>query len=262
MKPPAPVVDRHRIHGDRVDIDYDATRAFFDERASRAARPDDLTTVLYQDSHPEIAAARHQFELAQIAPHLGLELRPRVFDIGCGNGRWARSLSGHVCSYLGIDFSPGLIAHARAGMDGYPDCGRFTFSVLSAVDLDRNREPLRSALPFGLVIVAGVLLYLNDADVDRLMTVLADLTDVDAVVYVREPVALGDRLTLASFASEELNAEYSAVYRPADFYRSLLARELSARGFRFVLDEAVPAPMQNRDETTQHYFVLRRGAIR
>jgi SAM-dependent methyltransferase len=248
--------DRTRVYGEQVAIDYAATLDFFEHRAARAARPDALTTVLYQDDHPEVAAARHAFETEHVVPHLGLERRPRVLDVGCGNGRWARTLSGRVSAYLGIDFSSGLVEQARAGIARARDAARFRFQVLSAPELDTAE--LTVVPPFDLVVVAGVLLYLNDDDVERVLTALARLVSPRAVVYVREPVAVRERLTLAQFPSDELGAEYSAVYRLAAHYRDRLEQALGARRFSFTLDAPISSELANRAETTQHYFVLER----
>ncbi len=249
-------MNEQRVLGERVDIDYRATLDFFEGRAARAASPDALTTVLYQDDCPEVAEARHTFETERVVPHLGLERCPRVLDVGCGNGRWARTLRGSVHRYLGIDFSPGLVDQARASLADEPDASRYTFQVLSAADMGCGS--LASPPPFDLVVVAGVLVYLNDDDVARVLGVLPRLVAPDAAVYVREPVAVADRLTLACFESAELAAEYSAIYRNAAFYRSLLAGVLGEVGFSFVVDEPISSSLANRTETTQHYFVLRR----
>ena len=249
---------RRRIVGEAIDIDYRGTHEFFEARAARATDAGAITTVLYQDAHPEVAEARHEFELKRVMDHLGLERSPLVLDIGCGNGRWARSLSGRVSGYLGIDFSAGLVAQARTSVACMDDASRFDFQVLSAVEV--GSAQLRLAPPFELVIVAGVLLYLNDDDARNVIDALRSLVTADAVVYVREPVALGERLTLTSFESEELGAAYSAVYRPASFYRDRLEQQLARSGFSFVVDEPIRPELTNRPDTTQHYFVLRGGA--
>jgi SAM-dependent methyltransferase len=251
-------MNERRVLGERVDIDYVATLDFFEGRAARATCPDALTTVLYQDDHPEVAEARHAFEIERVLPSLGLERCPRVLDIGCGNGRWARTLHGSVGHYLGVDFSPGLVDQARASLVGVPDGARYTFQVLSATEL--GTASLDVLPPFELVVVAGVLVYLNDDDVARVLGALPRLVTSDATVYVREPVAVADRLTLTGFESAELAAEYSAIYRNAAFYRSLLASVLGAAGFSFAIDEPISSSLANRAETTQHYFVLRRPA--
>jgi SAM-dependent methyltransferase len=253
----AGAVRRHRVTGDAVEIDYAATLDFFEGRAARAARPDALTTVLYQDAHPEVARARHEFEVERVVPRLRLDERPRVLDVGCGNGRWARTLSGSVRGYLGVDFSPGLVALARESVRTLPDASRFRFQVLSAARL--ADDPLDVAPPFQLVVMAGVLIYLNDDDVERTIGALPGLVDDRAVVYLREPTAVAQRLTLDRFPSTELDAPYTAVYRTATQYRELLAAALGSAGFSFAVDEPMSSSLRNRSETSQHYFVLTRS---
>jgi SAM-dependent methyltransferase len=245
-----------RVHGDVIDIDYASTLAFFEGRADAARESDALTTVLYQDAHPEVAEARHAFEIERVSPFLGLERFPGVLDVGCGNGRWARALSGQVRSYLGVDFSPSLLEQARDSVASQADAERYRFQARSATDL--LARPLDHDPPFDLVVNAGVLIYLNDVDVAQVIAAYAALTGPGSVVYVREPVAVEERLTLAAFASEELQADYSAVYRPASHYRALLEREFAPGGFELVVDEPFVSELGNRSETTQHYFVLHR----
>jgi SAM-dependent methyltransferase len=245
-----------RVYGEVVDIDYQSTLEFFEGRATGARSSDALTTVLYQDAHPEVAEARHAFEVERVSPHLGLERLPTVLDVGCGNGRWARALSCRVGTYLGVDFSSSLLEQARKAVAPQADAARFRFQVLSATDLDT--AALAVDPPFGLVVSAGILIYLNDQDVAKVIRAYASLTGPGSVVYLREPVAVSERLTLAHFPSEELHAEYSAVYRPASHYRDLIEREFRSGQFEFVVDEPLGAELSNRAETTQHYFVFRR----
>ena len=108
-----------------------------------------------------------------------------------------------------------------------------------------------------LVILSGVLIYLNDDDVERCLDAVRSLVDDDAVVYLREPVAVESRLTLRNHWSDELDAEYHAIYRPASFYRDRAARLLGS-GFEVIHDEPIASHLQGRAETTQHFLVLRR----
>lgn len=248
--------ESERVTGDRVSIDYDSTLEFFERRADNAGGDPRITVTSYQDDHPELAERRDLAEWERVRGHLRLDRRPAVIDIGCGVGRWTRHLSGRVSRYFGIDFSPGLADLARVAA-AEADLGDSALvQVRSAADVG---EPgLEDPGPFGLVIVSGVLTYLNDADVERCVQGIARLTASDAVVYVREPVGLIDRLTLRGHWSTELKDRYSAVYRPADHYRRVLHDALVPLGFVSDLDEPLDANLQNRAETSQHFFVLSR----
>jgi SAM-dependent methyltransferase len=62
----------------------------------------------------------------RLLPHLGrLPAPARVFDAGCGNGRFGLFLAqaGMVCRYHGLDSSPALIQRAQAALSVYPQLG-------------------------------------------------------------------------------------------------------------------------------------------
>ena len=85
-----------------------------------------------------------------------LKTQPRVLDLGCGNGRFARFLAkrGVPFTYVGVDASALALEHARprlAELDGIE---------LYEHDFITGREPLPHALAsatFDLVVLFGVL---------------------------------------------------------------------------------------------------------
>jgi tRNA (uracil-5-)-methyltransferase TRM9 len=87
-----------------------------------ARRLTDLNRAFYQTFAASFAATRGRVQpgarrlLARAAPDSA------VLDLGCGNGNAARWLEshGHRGSYLGLDFSPELLAIARAGKYSFP----------------------------------------------------------------------------------------------------------------------------------------------
>jgi SAM-dependent methyltransferase len=233
-----------RISGKKHDISYEATLQFFEGRG-RAAQPDaPQTATMYQDK--ELACRRDACEKETVLPLLELRSADRALDIGCGAGRWAEVLSGRTASYLGIDFSASLLKLAeRFRAPGV------SFQCLPAQEV----SPAALALPppFDLFICSGILIYLNDDDVLRLGQRIAAMAAPGARLYLREPMARAERLTLDRFPSAELQTEYSASYRTLEQCDEIFGAPLRQGGFRLLLERSLyPPELCNRKETEQH----------
>ncbi len=232
-----------RYHGSQHDISYTATLEFFEARGA-AARPDSpQTSTMYQDQ--ALASRRDACERTTVLPLLAVRQEDRVLDIGCGYGRWAEALSGKISSYLGVDFSAALLklAEIKAGPT-------VRFQRLAAQDI--SPCTLIVPPPFDLFICAGILIYLNDDDVVRLARALGAMAAPGARVYLREPMALQERLTLDRFPSAELKTDYSAVYRTVLQCLELFGAPLEKAGFTRVVERPLyPPELCNRKETEQ-----------
>jgi SAM-dependent methyltransferase len=226
-------------------ISYEQTLAFFDARG-RNVSANQLTATMYQDS--VLAAKRDEAEKRTALPLLGLHSQDRVLDLGCGAGRWAEEVVPTALDYLGIDFSENLLEAARLR---FP---RACFQRLAVNSL--NAAALKVAPPFTLVLCSGILAYINDADLLCLFETLGLLAATESRIYVREPIAKTERLTLDEYWSEDLQSSYSAIYRTRVEYLNMFR---SLVGFRLQVEtEPFPAELQNRIETKQHCFLLER----
>lgn len=241
---------------DRVaPIDYDAIRRFFDGRAARSDELDPVSVILLQDGEDDLACRRDVAEVEQMLPLLLDDgFADAVLDIGCGVGRWGAHLAGHIGSYLGIDFSPGLVDLANRLLGQvYPD-GSATALPLGAQEL--CDPAVVAAGPFDLVLLSGVLVYLNDDDCEWVLQALPDRCAPGARVYLREPMGIEGRLTLCNHWSDELQSTYNAVYRTPDEYRELIAAHLEPQGFSVTADFPFAPELRNRVETAPHVMVM------
>lgn len=242
-----------RIHGTPTTLDYEKVRAFFTRRSSRIQELGLLKVTMYQDE--ELARRRDAHEKETLLPTLGVTRDTRVMDIGCGVGRWADLLAPQVAAYLGTDFCEAYVSAAQERLDsaGLP---RTTHRCQYLAAEDISVTALSITPPFDLVIVAGLLTFLNDDDVLTLLRKLPDLTERQGTIYIREPVGLEGRLTLREHYSEELGEYYHAVYRSVQEYEALFRQTLNT--FQFLRDQPLyPADLCNRKETAQHVFLLK-----
>lgn len=247
-----------RRYGESIALDYDATARFFEERGRRIGQLGPIGAVLYQDRRPELAARRSAHELGTVAPLLRQGRGAlSVLDVGCGTGRWAATLEPCVDRYLGLDFCEAFLVEARRLTAALPGPGRFGFTQ---ADLAGGLPAAVGPAEFDTALMAGVLLYLNDADAHRLLGQVGERLRRGGRLYLREPLGIEERLTLASHFSEELDADYSSVYRSRREFESMIGDVLLARGLRITAcGPLYPAGLDNRSDTRQHHYVLERA---
>lgn len=245
-----------RIHGKKIAIDEKAIEAFFDSRAGKYDPEKPFVSMLYQDTKPELAETRDRYEKDIVLPMLAVCAQDRVLDIGCGIGRWADMLAGKVAHYHGTDVFDNLIEIARNRLDGHPG---ISFQTIPAQDIAPATLDVPS--PYDLVMIAGVLHYMNDDVCLRTLSAAAATAGESARIFIRGPIAIEDRLTLDRFWSEELGHEYSAIYRTHAEMLDMFRQTLVPHGFSVDVDGPLyPDALNNRAETRQHIFILTRDA--
>ncbi len=248
--------NNQRIHKSVVNIDYGSTRRFFSQRAEAFEKVGKLSVTMYQDDNPDLAKRRDEHERSFITPLLGLTNDSKVLDIGCGVGRWGFHLIRQISLYVGTDFCPDLIEIAKKeAATNYKDLNIF-FQTMSCTEM--TAEKLIKKPPFDLIIIAGVLVYLNDADCMNLLTLIPRFTSEQSTIYIREPVASENRLTLQNYFSSELNTNYNAIYRTEQEYFTFLSDTLFASGFKISNSGFLfPKELEKRTETKQRYYILK-----
>ena len=175
--------------------------------------------------------------------------------IACGIGRWADALSGDIAEYCGIDFSPELIqiANKRNKKEN------FNFYVGSALQLNTIMSENKKDR-FNKVLLIGILMYLNDEDIEVLLHQVEQCCAEHATICIREPIGIEDSLTLKDFYSEELADNYNAIYRTRNEFKQFFDKNLLNKGF-YIKKEGLlfnEKELNNRSETTQYYNLIER----
>lgn len=245
-----------RIIKDKVNIDEDNLINFFNIRAEKYNAQNPYLSMLYQDNNPELAKHRDKYEKDLIVPLLKLSPNLSVLDIGCGVGRWADTLIDKIKHYHGIDLIENLIKIAQ---QRHVDNPNISFQVLKAQDL--SPQVLNYPVLFDRIIIAGVFIYINDIDCISVLRHVLDCAADKCIIYLRDPIAIEERLTLNDIWSDELNSSYSAIYRTIDEYRKLFEEALLPSGFCIKESEILYKDdnYNNRHETKQHFFILERS---
>jgi SAM-dependent methyltransferase len=121
-----------------------------------------INQQFYQTFAGPFSATRSRL---QAGVHKVLESLPataRLLDLGCGNGNLARALyrQGHKGPYLGMDFSPTLIAETQAALEA-----PFTFlqADLAMPGWDENIPDS----PYDVILAFAVLHHLPGAELRR-----------------------------------------------------------------------------------------------
>lgn len=99
----------------------------------------ELNYQFYQSFAESFAATRQRLQPGVQRVLQTVATEARVLDLGCGSGEVARQLGrdGFQGSYVGLDFSAGLLAEAQ---DGAPDFARFRQADLAAADWDAGLD--------------------------------------------------------------------------------------------------------------------------
>lgn len=248
-----------RVYDQNLDLDYAATRRFFEQRGEKIAQVGSLGAVLYQDRQPDLARRRSAHELDRIAPKLKAG-RPAqsILDLGCGTGRWTAALADVTRHYVGLDFCEEFLNEARRAAPLLETGQTLRYEH---ADLSQGLPASVQTMAFDSIIVAGVLLYLNDADARTLLQQIAARLNPQGLLYIREPLGVAQRLTLKAHYSDDLHAEYSSVYRSLDEFRVMLDDAAHGHGLSLCeTDGLYPPELDNRSDTRQHYFLLQKSA--
>lgn len=244
-----------RVKNQHTDIDYNKTKDFFQHRANRFQENNPYSVTMYQDNNAELVRERNEHEIKKLIPYLEIDTESKVLDIACGIGRWADALPCDIAEYCGIDFSPELIqiANERNEKDN------FNFYVGSALQLNKILIENNKG-KFNKVLLIGILMYLNDEDIEVLLHQAEQCCAEHATICIREPIGIEDRLTLKDFYSEELADNYNAIYRTRNELNQFFAKSLSSKGFSIKREGLLfsEKELNNRSETTQYYYIIER----
>lgn len=236
-----------RIYNDNTDIDTSNVQSFWQERSKHN---NSHSTLLgnQEDANMNILRNKHETEIFNsFIPNIG---SANILDIGCGVGRWVENLNKNFKTYHGFDFTKGYIDQAK---EKYIDDQNCHFWNMSTTEMNKTTCPLF----YDIIIINGVVMYINDTELPKFFKNLSQMCAPHAHIYFQESISLLDhRLTLKNFYSEELQTEYSSIYRTKEEYENYLKLidDFDIVTTNLLLDEQTGA----RQETQAQYWVLKK----
>ena len=237
-----------RIYADKIEIDNNSTKEFWENRANNI---NNLQTVLLGSDKTGIEQnTRNEHEKLIVESVVKQIQNPRILDIGCGIGRWAENLINQFDSYTGFDFSEGFIDYASKK---FSDNENIKFYNNSILNLDK--EILDSN--FNFIICTGVLMYVNDTNLSKFFKTLKQMTNTCNIqnIYIQESISIMEnRLTLNQFESKDLKTNYNAIYRTKQEYEEYFkTNKFDIIKTDLLLDNKSGA----REETNAQYWILK-----
>lgn len=228
---------------------------FFNKRAEKIPTLGSMQAVIYQDKQPELAKSRNLAEKKKLLPLLRLNGTQRVLDVGCGTGRWASDLLSLSTWYHGIDACEGLVLHAQEKFFGVPHA---CFTTIEADCF--SLEALGEAQLFDRVLCAGVLIYLNDDEVQHALRCIAGVLAPRGLFLLREPVGIEKRLTICEHYSNDMDQNYNAIYRTRPELEALLHKVMPEPEYRLIDSGDVyhEPELNNRKDTRQQWLLMER----
>lgn len=246
-----------RVYGKKVDIDYGDTLDFFESRGDGKELGSKYNYVLFQDDAPEIAVERDRQEKEKICSVLDWGSGGTVLDIGCGIGRWGEAVLEKGWKYTGIDYSSKLLGVAEENLKGYGSMKTLLHGSFQEFKETLLKEGVEGK--FQKVFINGVMMYINDADLEKGLGDVLGICSSRCQVYLKESMASSGRLTLDSFHSDSLSQDYTAIYRDITEYKELVGRYFVQDGFEIKEEGALfEEGLRNRKETLDYYFILER----
>jgi tRNA (uracil-5-)-methyltransferase TRM9 len=124
-----------------------------------------LNRRFYTDFGEPFSATRGRIQPGVRRVLTQLEGTERILDLGCGNGQLARTLAerGHRGPYLGLDFSPPLLADAQSQPKGFSA----TFRQVDLTAPEWGGTDSFSPSPFDLIFAFAILHHIPGHDLRR-----------------------------------------------------------------------------------------------
>tara|TARA_B100000886_G_scaffold297472_1_gene225156 strand:- start:556 stop:1245 length:690 start_codon:yes stop_codon:yes gene_type:complete len=129
-------------------------------------------------------------------------------EIGAGSCQWTYILAKLSKNVLCTDTSKGMLDVGKEYINKKKTKNNINFFY---GDICEVRNPPNA--PYDLVFISGLILYLSQNQFSKLIKFISINTKANSNLILREPVGINKEYVLDDVYSEELETNYSAIYR-------------------------------------------------
>lgn len=185
---------------------------FWEQRSKRTPVGDPMSLVWFE-TNPERQADRIEHEKNIVLDAIKLEPTFNVLDMGGGYGQWSLRFAPHVNKVVCVELQDAFL---ERGMEYAASAGIHNINFVKT-----NVKDFQSKEKFDRIVFAGIIQYLNDADLTTMLQHVDSMLVPGGKVLMLEPSSLlKDRYIINNKFSEALEDNYSAVYRTAEEFKS------------------------------------------
>lgn len=213
-----------------VKIDSGQVKDFWDKKARQIKEKNGLANLkpiwyVYQEEDRDFLDLKLKFEEEKMLLYAELYRDMMALDLATGNGYWAFKFANRVKKVDAVDYCGDLI-HQCKKIAAEEVIDNVTF-------LESPIQNFTSDIKYDLILISGVLHYLNDEDIERLIKNIKSYSKVNTILVLREGTGIMGQYCINERYSEALGAGYSAIYRT----REEFIQALKKAGFELVKDE-------------------------
>jgi len=209
-------------------------KQFWENRASQYGKTTYQSITNFADE--EESVKRDIIEKNMLKPYLFDKLN--ILDMGCGVGRISLWLAEKGHNVTGIDYAKNLLDIATVEAKKKELDVRFICSQSHSYNESKK---------FDMIIIFGMLLYLNDDRVIQTIMNCKKLLKRNGTIIVKESVGVTERFEVINKYSDALQDKYNAIYRTP----SNMIRLFEMYGFQLIRAEKL---YQHRKETGVWFF--------
>ncbi len=193
-----------------MKINSSKVKSFWDSQAAKA-RKMPLESVANLEENSELLNLKIDAENKKVFNRLSfLNADSEVLDLGSGAGQWAFRFSRIVKNVTAVEYSSEMqkLAVDKSNEDGidnvkYICCGAQNYQEDKLYDL---------------IWISGLLIYLNDEECLQLLNNCNSMLKPDGLILLRDATGMQGNYEIVDKYSEQLDANYSAVYRTREEY--------------------------------------------